>query len=54
MWRSGAGVISDPVLIDDRHPVVACDALAGRGPMRARLLREDIVWRADARALRTI
>ena len=46
-----AGVITDPVLIDDWHPVVSCDALAARGSS-APLLGEDIVvWQADGRAL---
>jgi phenylpropionate dioxygenase-like ring-hydroxylating dioxygenase large terminal subunit len=47
-----AGVITDPVLVDDWHPVVSCDALAERGLVGARLLGEDIVvWQADGRAL---
>ena len=45
-------MITDPVLVDDWHPVVSCDELAARGLVGARLLGEDIVvWQADGRAL---
>jgi phenylpropionate dioxygenase-like ring-hydroxylating dioxygenase large terminal subunit len=45
-------MIDDPVLIDDWHPVVAVDRLAGGGPIAARLLGEDIVvWRAGDEVL---
>jgi phenylpropionate dioxygenase-like ring-hydroxylating dioxygenase large terminal subunit len=46
------GVITDPVLVDDWHPVASCETLAARRVMGARLLGEDIVvWQADGRAL---
>ena len=45
MGESG-GVITDPVLVDDWHPVVTCDELAGRRLVGARLLGEGIVvWK---------
>jgi phenylpropionate dioxygenase-like ring-hydroxylating dioxygenase large terminal subunit len=44
-------VVDDPALVDDWHPVVACDELAARRLVGVRLLGEDIVvWRADGRA----
>ena len=44
-------MITDPVLVDDWHPVVSCDELAARPVVGARLLGEDIVvWQADGRA----
>ena len=43
-----AGVITDPVLVDDWHPVASSDQLAGRNPLGARLLGEDIVvWQGE-------
>jgi phenylpropionate dioxygenase-like ring-hydroxylating dioxygenase large terminal subunit len=48
----GYGVIMDPVLVDDWHPLVTCDELRGRRVVAARLLGEDIVvWQADGRPL---
>jgi nitrite reductase/ring-hydroxylating ferredoxin subunit len=51
-FGSGDGVIMDPVLVDDWHPVVSCDELGRRGVAAARLLGEDIVvWQDDGRPL---
>jgi nitrite reductase/ring-hydroxylating ferredoxin subunit len=45
-------MIADPVLVDDWHPVVTCEELAGRKVAGARLLGEDIViWQAGGQAL---
>lgn len=45
-------MLSDPVLVDDWHPVVACDELARRQVVPVRLLGEDlVVWLADDRPL---
>ena len=45
-------MITDPVLVDDWHPVVACDELARRRLVAVRLLGEDIVvWQADGAPL---
>ena len=43
-----AGLISDPVLVDDWHPVAGSDELARRHVLPVRLLGEDlVVWRGD-------
>src|SRR4051794_12242611 len=49
MFRgSGAGLISDPVLIDDWHPVAPAEELARRRVVPVRLLGEDlVVWQGD-------
>jgi phenylpropionate dioxygenase-like ring-hydroxylating dioxygenase large terminal subunit len=40
-------LIDDPVLVNDWHPVLRVEELAGGGPVAARLLGEDIVlWRS--------
>jgi nitrite reductase/ring-hydroxylating ferredoxin subunit len=54
VWLLGAKVpvITDPVLVDDWHPVVTSEELVARRVVGARLLGEDIVvWQADGRAL---
>ncbi len=45
-------MITDPVLVDDWHPVVSADELARRGLVGVRLLGEEVVvWRAAGRVL---
>jgi phenylpropionate dioxygenase-like ring-hydroxylating dioxygenase large terminal subunit len=45
-------MISDPVLVDDWHPVASCEQLAARRLMGVRLLGEDVVvWQAEGRPL---
>jgi phenylpropionate dioxygenase-like ring-hydroxylating dioxygenase large terminal subunit len=52
LQENGGDVITDLVLVDDWHPVVTCEELAGRKVVGARLLGEDIVvWQANGRAL---
>jgi phenylpropionate dioxygenase-like ring-hydroxylating dioxygenase large terminal subunit len=44
-------LVSDPVLIDDWHPVARSDAVAEGGLLAARLLGQDLVlWRTGGRA----
>lgn len=45
-------MITDPVLVDDWHPVASCAELAQRGLLGVRLLGEDVVvWQAARRTL---
>jgi phenylpropionate dioxygenase-like ring-hydroxylating dioxygenase large terminal subunit len=46
--KEGAGLISDPVLVDDWHPVAASDELERQRVVAVRLLGEDlVVWQGD-------